>query len=51
LHHGFRGRLLTDGNLALPFTPPTLPAGPACRFTVCHVMGVKALAPLVSMNI
>jgi len=40
LHQGFRGRLCTGGNLAFPFTPPELLAGPAYRFAVYHVMPV-----------
>ena len=38
LHHGFPGRLCTGGNLAFPFTPPELAAGPAYRFALYHLM-------------
>ncbi len=37
LHFGFPGRLSTGGNLAFPFTPPEIVAGPAYRFSVYHV--------------
>ena len=40
LHQGFPRRLCTGGNLAFPFTPPELAAGPAYRFAVYHVMPV-----------
>lgn len=45
LHHGFPGRLSTSGNIAFPFTPPELSAGPAYRFNVYHLMEVGDLAP------
>lgn len=45
LHHGFPGRLSTSGNIAFPFTPPELAAGPAYRFNVYHLMQVDDLAP------
>ena len=45
LHHGFPGRLSTSGNIAFPFTPPELSAGPAYRFNVYHLMQVDDLAP------
>ena len=38
LHQGFSGRNCTGGNLAFPFTPPELAAGPAYRFSAYHVM-------------
>lgn len=38
LHQGFSGRKCTGGNLAFPFTPPELAAGPAYRFSAYHVM-------------
>lgn len=45
LHHGFPGRLSTSGNIAFPFTPPELSAGPAYRFNIYHLMEVDDLAP------
>lgn len=44
LHHGFPGRLSTSGNIAFPFTPPELAAGPAYRFNAYHLMAVDDLA-------
>ena len=44
LHHGFPGRLSTSGNIAFPFTPPELAAGPAYRFNAYHLMEVDDLA-------
>ena len=38
LHQGFSGRQCTGGNIAFPFTPPELAAGPAYRFSAYHVM-------------
>ncbi|MGE0314803.1 MAG: acyclic terpene utilization AtuA family protein [Lautropia sp.] len=49
LHHGFPGRLCTGGNLAFPFTPPELVAGPAYRFALHHLMhtdDAQALFPV-----
>ncbi|MFZ8899505.1 MAG: acyclic terpene utilization AtuA family protein [Alphaproteobacteria bacterium] len=43
LHHGFPGRLSTSGNIAFPFTPPELAAGPAYRFNAYHLMQVDNL--------
>lgn len=51
LHHGFPGRLSTGGNIAFPFTPPEIAAGPAWRFTVHHVLDVDALAPLFPVTL
>ena len=49
LHHGYRGRLSTAGNLAFPFTPPEVSTGPAYRFNVFHLLRTPepdALFPL-----
>jgi hypothetical protein len=46
LHQGFPGRLSTGGNLAFPFTPPELAAGPAYRFALYHVMPAEDEAAL-----
>jgi hypothetical protein len=49
LHFGFPGRLSTGGNLAFPFTPPEVLAGPAYRFSVYHIAecdGFAALFPV-----
>lgn len=50
LHFGFEGRLSTGGNIAFPFTPPEVKAGPAWRFRIYHVMDtddMPALFPMV----
>ena len=44
LHFGFPGRLSTGGNIAFPFTPPELPAGPAYRFSAYHIAECDDLA-------
>ncbi|MBX9698299.1 MAG: DUF1446 domain-containing protein [Acetobacteraceae bacterium] len=44
LHFGFPGRLSTGGNLAFPFTPPEIMAGPAWRFSVYHIAECDDLA-------
>ncbi len=46
LHHGFRGRLSTAGNVAFPLTPPELSAGAAYRFSLYHLMEVTDTAGL-----
>ena len=51
LHHGYEGRLSTGGNIAFPFTPPELVAGPAYRFNIYHIMAVDALAPLFPVEL
>jgi hypothetical protein len=51
LHHGFPGRLSTGGNLAFPFTPPELEAGPAYRFSAYHVMEVDDLPALFPVTV
>jgi hypothetical protein len=51
LHHGFPGRLSTGGNIAFPFTPPELSAGPAYRFNAYHIMQVDELAPLFPVEL
>lgn len=49
LHHGFPGRLSTAGNLAFPFTPPELDAGPAWRFSLHHRMWLDDEAELETL--
>ena len=44
LHFGFPGRLSTGGNIAFPFTPPEIPAGPAYRFSAYHIAECDDLA-------
>ena len=38
LHHGFEGRISTAGNLAAPFSPLDIPAGPVFEFNVYHLV-------------
>jgi hypothetical protein len=49
LHHGFPGRTSTAGNLAFPFSPQDIPAGPVHRFNIYHLMEVDD--PLVHFPI
>ncbi|GAB4336405.1 MAG: acyclic terpene utilization AtuA family protein [Candidatus Abyssubacteria bacterium] len=38
LHHGFAGRISTAGNLAFPFSPLDIPAGPVYEFNIYHLV-------------
>lgn len=38
VHHGFAGRISTAGNLAFPFSPMDVPAGPVYRFNIYHLV-------------
>ena len=38
LHYGFAGRVSTAGNLAFPFSPLNIPAGPVYEFNVYHLV-------------
>lgn len=38
LHWSYPGRLATAGNLALPFSPAEIPAGPVFEFSIYHLM-------------
>ena len=49
LHCGFAGRMSTAGNLAFPFSPQDIPAGPVHRFNIYHLMEVED--PLVHFPI
>ena len=51
LHQGFSGRKCTGGNLAFPFTPPELAAGPAYRFSAYHVMPAADHSALFPVSI
>lgn len=49
LHGHFEGRQCTEGNVALPFSPPELDGGPVFRFSIWHSMTVNdplALFPI-----
>ena len=51
LHYGFAGRLSTGGNIAFPFTPPEVRAGPAWRYRIYHVMDAPVPFPLTLIDI
>ena len=51
LHHGYPGRLSTGGNLAFPFTPPEISAGPAFRFNIYHLMDIERSDNLFSVQV
>lgn len=38
LHWSYPGRIATAGNLALPFSPAEIPAGPVYEFSLYHLM-------------
>lgn len=38
LHYGFPGRMSTAGNLAFPFSPLDIPAGPVYAFNIYHLV-------------
>ncbi len=38
VHHGFAGRMSTAGNLAFPFSPLDIPAGPVYEFNIYHLV-------------
>jgi len=40
LHVGFEGRKATAGNIAFPFSPADVPAGPVYAFNIYHLMEV-----------
>jgi hypothetical protein len=49
LHVDFPGRLCKEGNMAFPYSPSDIVAGPAYRFSVFHVLQVEdplALFPI-----
>ncbi len=40
LHYGYPGRIATAGNLAFPFSPSNIKAGPVYEFSIYHLMEV-----------
>ena len=53
-HLGFEGRTSTAGNLAMPFSPQDIPAGPVYAFNVYHLMETRApraLFPIDTMEV
>ncbi|UCD58243.1 MAG: acyclic terpene utilization AtuA family protein, partial [Candidatus Hydrogenedentota bacterium] len=51
LHYGFSGRVSTAGNLAFPFSPLDIPAGPVYEFNVYHLMEEDDPCRLFPMDI
>ena len=51
LHHGYKGRLSTGGNLAFPFTPPEVSVGTAYEFNVYHLMPMADGTSLFPLSI
>ena len=41
LHYGYPGRIATAGNLAFPFSPSDVSAGPVYEFSVYHLMDME----------
>jgi hypothetical protein len=41
LHYGYDGRISTAGNLAFPFSPSDLRAGPVYEFSIYHLMELE----------
>lgn len=41
LHYGYKGRVATAGNLALPFSPSDVSAGAVFTFSIYHLMNVS----------
>jgi hypothetical protein len=41
LHYGYPGRIATAGNLAFPFSPSDISAGPVYEFSVYHLMDME----------
>jgi hypothetical protein len=42
LHHHFPGQFNTSGNLAFPYSPSEINAGPSYRFSVYHLMKLES---------
>jgi hypothetical protein len=40
LHVGFPGRVATAGNIAFPFSPAEIEAGPVYEFNIYHLMEI-----------
>lgn len=51
LHYGFPGRISTAGNLAFPFSPINIPAGPVYEFNVYHLVEEDDPCRLFPMDI
>lgn len=51
LHYGFPGRVSTAGNLAFPFSPINIPAGPVYEFNIYHLVEEDDPCRLFPMDI
>jgi len=51
LHYGFPGRVSTAGNLAIPFSPLNIPAGPVYEFNIYHLVEEDDPCGLFPMDI
>ncbi len=51
LHLGFPGRVSTAGNLAFPFSPLDIPAGPVYRFNMYHLIQEDDPCALFNTNV
>lgn len=51
LHYGYPGRKSTAGNLAFPFAPSDIPAGPVYEFSVYHLMEVESPGQFFPMEL
>ncbi len=54
MHYSYAGRLATAGNLAFPYAPSDLPAGPVYKFNIHHLMEVDdpdELFPIELVNL
>lgn len=50
-HASYPGILTTAGNMAYPFSPFGIPVGPACRFSVYHLMRLNDACEVFPMTI
>lgn len=45
LHYGYEGRISTAGNLAFPFSPSDIKAGPVYEFSIYHLLELDGSSP------
>lgn len=45
LHYGYSGRISTAGNLAFPFSPSDIKAGPVYEFSIYHLLKLDGPSP------
>ena len=51
LHHGYRGRISTAGNLAFPYSPSDFKAGEVYQFSLYHLLQVDDPSALFPVDI